>query len=237
VHIADKYALADPLLARLPPSIELDLYWRVGHFKRRLPDGYLETASTGQNKITEKNVAIYYDKLALVTRGPFLDVNRWQEIWNLNTGQYDHVLADYPPMFQLTLSDTHHAETEGFPLDKKDDLTRYAGIQIDLDKEYHSKFLEIRLVHIGNKPINNKQGDYQFVYFKGDLAIADQVFRVPEQIPIDGLVETMEIPGQVIATGYDNIKIFPVRGENIHETIYAITYLRLLDDPDEGSKL
>jgi hypothetical protein len=185
----------------------------------------------GKIKLPKKNVAAYYDKLALVTRGPLFDVNRWVEIWNLNTGQYDPLLADYPPMFQLTLSDAHHVQD--FHLDKKDDLTRYAGIQIDLDQEYHPKLLEMRLLHIGNEPIKNKQGDYQFVYFKGDLAIADQVFQVPEQIPTDGLVQTMEIPEQVITAGFDNIKIFPVRGDYIHETIYAITSLRLLDHADD----
>jgi arabinofuranosyltransferase len=227
VHIVDKYALADPLLARLPPAIELDLYWRVGHFKRRLPDGYLETAQTGQNRITEKNVAAYYDKLALVTRGPLFDSQRWAEIWRLNTNQYAHLLADYPPMFQVSLPSAHQADDEGIGWDTQNNLTRYAGIQIDLDRLYHTEHLEITLVDITDEPIKNRQGDYQFVFCQGDLELEDIIFSVSEQIPEEGSLYTMEIPSQVSAAGFDRIQIFPVRGENIHNTINAITHLRV----------
>lgn len=229
-HIVDKYALADPLLARLPPAIELDLYWRVGHFKRRLPDGYLETASTGQNSLTEKGLAGYYDKLALVTRGPLFDPNRWVEIWNFNTGQYDYLLADYPPMFQVTLPRSYQADDEGIDWDEKRNLTRYAGIQIDLDKRYYTEYLEISLIDITDEPIKNKQGDYQFVFCQGDLELEDLVFSVSEQIPDEGLTYTVEIPATVSAAGFDRIQIFPVRGENIHYTINAITHLEVRED-------
>lgn len=40
-HIIDYYALADPLLARLPASYTPN--WRIGHFARTVPPGYAET--------------------------------------------------------------------------------------------------------------------------------------------------------------------------------------------------
>ncbi len=91
VHIVDPRALSDPLLARLPAKPG----WRIGHFDRNIPDGYLETLKTGNNVIPNKDLALYYDKLRYVTRGPLFDIQRLIEIWKLNTGAYDYLLNAY----------------------------------------------------------------------------------------------------------------------------------------------
>ena len=88
VHLVDIYGVCDPLAARLP----IIWYGPVGHFKRRIPDGYLETLRSGRNVIADKRLAEYYDKLALITRGRMLDKERLAAIWNMNTGKYDHLL-------------------------------------------------------------------------------------------------------------------------------------------------
>lgn len=90
-HILDLLALNDPLLARLPSLNS----WRVGHYKRELPDGYEETLKTGHNQIKNTNLAKYYDKIFLITRGDLWDWNRIREIWKINTGQYSYLLKDY----------------------------------------------------------------------------------------------------------------------------------------------
>ena len=59
-----------------------------------MPEGYLETHIRGHNMIADSSLAVYYDKLCVVTRGDLFDFNRWIEIWNINTGEYDH-LIDY----------------------------------------------------------------------------------------------------------------------------------------------
>src|SRR5205085_7868493 len=48
-HIVDTYGLGEPLLARLP--VQAGSTWRIGHFARPVPDGYLETLRTGRNQI------------------------------------------------------------------------------------------------------------------------------------------------------------------------------------------
>lgn len=83
VHIVDRYALADPLLARLPATTP----WRIGHFEREIPEGYLETLSTGQNRITDKDIAELYDKLSVITKGKLFDRNRLIAIWKFNTNR------------------------------------------------------------------------------------------------------------------------------------------------------
>ena len=90
VHIVDRYALADPLLARLPAaSVEK---WRIGHFERDIPAGYIQSLRTGVNQIQNPNLAEYYEALALITRGPLFSRARLVAIWKMNTGQFDYLL-------------------------------------------------------------------------------------------------------------------------------------------------
>jgi arabinofuranosyltransferase len=93
LHIIDGYALGDALLARLP--VENDQTWRPAHFSRRIPDGFIKTLYTGQNQITDPELALYYDKLHLVISGDLWTLERWQAIWGLNIGQYDYLLENY----------------------------------------------------------------------------------------------------------------------------------------------
>jgi arabinofuranosyltransferase len=84
VHIVDVWGLADPLIARLPART--DVAWRVGHFTRSIPDGYPETLASGENKIADRRLAAYYDRLSLITRGPLFDRRRLLEVWKMNVG-------------------------------------------------------------------------------------------------------------------------------------------------------
>jgi tetratricopeptide (TPR) repeat protein len=96
LHLVDRHALADPLLSRLP-TINTGA-WRIGHFKRAIPNGYLKTLETGENQIANPGLSAYYDRLSRVTRGDLFDPNRWAEIWNLNVGKYDHLIR---PQFEF----------------------------------------------------------------------------------------------------------------------------------------
>ena len=93
VFVVDEYALGDPLLAHLQPVTDSD--WRVGHFKRNIPDGYLATLETGQNQIKNPSLATYYDKLHLIVSGNIWSAARWEAIWMMNTGQYQYLLDAY----------------------------------------------------------------------------------------------------------------------------------------------
>jgi len=97
-YIIDDLALGDPLLSKLPYIYDKNsepLGWRMGHFLRAVPPGYLETLAFGENMIQNECLAKYYDKLSIITRGNLFDVNRIQEIWNMNTGKYDYLLDSY----------------------------------------------------------------------------------------------------------------------------------------------
>ncbi len=62
---------------------------------RGLPTGYIETLKTGDDHIQDPNLAAYYDKLSLITRGNLFDPQRLLTIWQFNTGSYDYLLRAY----------------------------------------------------------------------------------------------------------------------------------------------
>lgn len=104
IHIVDQYALTDPLLSKLPATEywligkekpEEEKFWRIGHFARKIPDGYLETIETGEIKISNPNLSKYYNKLSVLIKGDLFSWDRLIEIWNFNTGQYSFLLDDY----------------------------------------------------------------------------------------------------------------------------------------------
>jgi arabinofuranosyltransferase len=93
VHIVDWFGIGDPLLARLPVDDPSD--WRIGHFYRSVPEGYIETLESGNLALRDPNLAAYYEKLSIVTRGKLFDASRLIEIWRLNTGYYQPLLEEY----------------------------------------------------------------------------------------------------------------------------------------------
>lgn len=86
VHVCDVWLL-DPLLMRLP--IAQPGQWRVGHFERRIPEGYLESLATGENRIRDAGLRRYYDALRLMVQGPVFDGARWRAMLALWSGAYD----------------------------------------------------------------------------------------------------------------------------------------------------
>jgi arabinofuranosyltransferase len=84
VHIVDEDGLADPLLARVP--FAPGEAWRIGHFHRPVPDGYVETLRSGTNVISDPQLAERYETLTRITRGPLFDAGRLRAILRINFG-------------------------------------------------------------------------------------------------------------------------------------------------------
>jgi len=93
-RIVDLFAICDPLLARLrmTPGEE----WRIGHFKRRVPDGYFETVHHLENRIVDPDLRRYYAQLALITQSERLfSRERMAAIVAMNLGRYDRYVRRY----------------------------------------------------------------------------------------------------------------------------------------------
>lgn len=104
VHIIDQYALSDAFLSRLPSTEywligkekpKEEKFWRIGHFARKIPEGYIETIQTGSNKILNPSLSKFYDRLSIITKGDLFSWSRFIEIWNFNTGKYNFLLDEY----------------------------------------------------------------------------------------------------------------------------------------------
>lgn len=80
--LADRCALADPLLARMP-MID-PVHWRVGHYFRRVPRGYRESLERDANLLVDPAHHALYDDIRSATRAPLFAAGRWEAILRLN---------------------------------------------------------------------------------------------------------------------------------------------------------
>ncbi|MFC2132051.1 hypothetical protein ACFLSQ_11515 [Bacteroidota bacterium] len=96
VNVIDRVALSDPLMSKLKISYDSAFTqgWRIGHFFRKVPAGYIKTIVTGKNQLEDKKLKKYYDKLKIITQSPIFSFDRFTEIWRFNTGYYNYLLHD-----------------------------------------------------------------------------------------------------------------------------------------------
>ena len=92
-HVVDLFGLAEPLLARLP-TIDSER-WRIGHFERRFPDGFMQAVQNGDTSGMQPDLARYTEALLRVTRGPLFDRERWADIVAFSLGRHDELLRRY----------------------------------------------------------------------------------------------------------------------------------------------
>ena len=78
--IIDPYALSDPLLARLKISPP----WRIGHFRRDIPSGYIESIEQKTNLIEEPSIHSLYEDIKIVTQGELWSRERIKKIIQMN---------------------------------------------------------------------------------------------------------------------------------------------------------
>lgn len=214
VHIVDILALADPLLARLPPIKSS----RIGHFERIVPYGYPNTLDSGVNTIRDKNLAVYYDKLSVITRGELFSMKRLIEIWKMNTGKYNTLIKAYLNHVEyVSLSVVNKPKKEGVPCNLIGNVVFLRnGILIDLEKQYHAKSIEISLDH---------NDTYQIIYYHQGLSVAAQTIPA-HPLPRGGLVvHLVNVSQEAAKKGYDKIMILPLQGDDA----YGIGHIRLLE--------
>ncbi len=211
VHIVDLLALTDPLLARLPARYAPR--WGIGHFERVVPEGYIETIRTGENKIVGRTRAAYYDKLTLLTRGPLFSRERWNTIWNLNIGKYDHLIDferyRFPDLVKYKLS---HTTDSNEPL-----RAEMGGAEIDLGFVTHADTAEIVTEH----PV-----DFRIEFLNGDNVVCSRTVLGRESDRTGPATYSIGIVRTAAAKGYEKLRIFPL----VSNPACLITRVRLADD-------
>lgn len=219
--ILDTIGLADPLIARTPCMQRK--YWRIGHWARYIPLGYVETITSGENRILDKNLAAYYDALSLICRGPLFDTRRLIAILKMNTGGYDELMEAYARrMWGMRQEEKLGVMIANgvIPISWNQagcTVFTHGEIVAYVDKTRHPSRIEISL---------ESDDSYRIDYTSGDLNLATQM--VPSCGPPAGelVVHVLTIPEAAVSRGFDKIVITPHQGDGI----YRLGYVRLLEE-------
>jgi len=207
LHIFDIMGLSEPLLARLPlPGLKS---WRIGHFRRVSPDGYIKSLDTGENMIKDSTLAEYWDKLALVTRGDLFSLKRLREIVKFNIGTYDHLIYNYVygPIREVDLTDLYVEANNIDEWNERDIVTiPFWGLRINLKDRSYAKKIEIFL---------EASDAYRIVYFGGEDEVGQQIVpSLPSYCIVEQLATyQLEIPEAASTSGFDRIEILPIHGD------------------------
>jgi len=199
VHVIDELALSDPLLARLPAIY--NPAWRVGHFYRTIPAGYVESIELGQNRIADPQLAKYYDALRLIVRGPIFDGARLRTIVAFNTGQYDHLIDTfnytYPTVTRIAFDDMQYVNSDyALPI-------THDGLYVSLSQPNTSNRIALELGQIT---------PYDVIFLKENRPLGHLI--VPSSVVVTApLVQhQIAIPPAIQTSGYDAIHIRPRLG-------------------------
>jgi arabinofuranosyltransferase len=202
VHVVDRVALGDPLLARIPPFRTTD--WGAGHLERVIPEGYLETLRSGENRIADPDLAAYYDRLALIIKADLWSGERLKAIWEMNTGKYDHLIDfnryRYPGMVHV-----EQASLSSNPEQPSKVPFGDSGVQITLNADTHASMVEV-----GLEPNN----DYQAFYLQDGVRLAEQAFAA-YHADLEFWTYVLQVPSRAAEGGYNQVWILPLsrRGE------------------------
>jgi arabinofuranosyltransferase len=206
IHIIDYFALCDPLAARLPNDSKIR--WRIGHFGRTLPIGYVETLKVGKNLIKDKSIAEYYDYLSLITRGSLWSRKRLLTILKMNLGSYDYLIEEYlKPERTIPLKDIETPKAVGtFWRAKGNIILDNKPIIIDLGKTYNSSELTISLDH----------NDHYLLSFYQDDRLVGESPIVPSLIRGGGLnVYRIKIDKKTQEHGFNRVHVKYTAGDEL----------------------
>jgi arabinofuranosyltransferase len=188
-HVVDRWIL-DPLLMRLPVLGE----WRIGHFTRGIPEGYLESLAHGGNRIVHPGLRAYYDDLRLVLRAPLWQGERLAALWRLSTGADAAGLRAYVaeqyharPRRELDAEQLPPPVTEGtFWFDEPGVvLVGAGGLGIDFGAPVQARSLRVSLA---------VQEQYRFTFFAAGQRVGE--------VELDAVAVAAPPPGTTGLLGY-----------------------------------
>ncbi len=202
VHIIDWYALADPLLARLPA--EYNPEWRIGHFARSTPKGYPESAGGQENRIEDAELALYYDHLRRITRAPVFSPTRWHSILLMNLGRLEYLIDKdryrFPHLAQASLSQLAERKEPGASAGRSGTRMSNRGMHIDIESRSQATRMEFSAV--GAQALE--------ILFLCEGVIVDKASVISENpAPLGYGVYDMDVPKRAVQQGYDAIRIMP----------------------------
>lgn len=210
-YLVDHWALTDPLVARLPAVYHPK--WRIGHFSRALPAGYVETLHHKQDRFSNRQIAEFYQHLKRITRGSIWSPMRWRSIWKLQTGQLDHLIPK--PFFRY-----HGAQN--IPLKEMQARPRSQGAPIKMGLTgvfigWDGEVRHDRIVILDLDP----DDDYRILFEKNGRITGSQ--ELPRQVPrtTTPSERRVVVREDLARKGYQAIRVVPVRGHEPYRIWHA----------------
>jgi arabinofuranosyltransferase len=208
VHLVDKYGLGDPLMSRLPAEAP----WRIGHFIRRPPRGYLESLDIGRNIIKDPAIGQYYEKLKIITEGPIWSRARWRTILQMNLGRYDSLISGYGTA-QLDLEEVSTVKPDGTDAESTGNVgMTFRGVEISLQQPRTASGIRVSV----------SRNDSYLVSLEHDGQV---VWETEVDQPPSGdsslLAHDIAIPPDLV---FETVRLRPSGGDSL----YALGYLEVL---------
>jgi hypothetical protein len=198
VHFIDKYGLGDALLARLPAEVP----WRIGHFRRRVPDGYEETVRARRNLIRDPGVAAYYDRLQIIAAGPIWSAERFRTIAAMNMGRYERLIAAYG-LARVPLDGVTQPGDLAMTL---------RGVEVVLPQPTRAGRIELSV---------SRNDAYRVLFINNGSVVGER--SIDQPMTRDGSVRTHVVEAPNVRE-FDAIRIVPSRGDSV----YHLGYLRVV---------
>jgi arabinofuranosyltransferase len=215
-HLVDRYALADPLLARLPASDLPD--WRIGHFERVFPRGYRKTLRTGENHIEDGQLREYYNRMCTVIKGPLWSVKRWSEIYHLNFGKYERLINKdfyrHPSRLDVRLTELsiRHPAGEPYGSNGQVEIYNHRPLTVHLGYQMPFRTFEISLF---------LPAEYILQFLKEGVVQAE--LRIPGNASQSGIViDTIPVPEPAAKVGFDAIRIEGIAGNEYYSVGHLV---------------
>ena len=209
VHLLDTCALADPLLARLPAVYNNE--WRIGHFRRMIPDGYRDSLERRENRLTDPALHRYYDDLRLAIASPSMwTAARWTAIWRLNTGGSDAGIDRRFYRHAGSITELDRLATpmaDGTAIDAPGVRQLTLPLAIVCDARPGRRAFDISL---------DSNDRYEVLFLRGrDIVGRMELGPVPAHRRKPGLTSyNMDVPPDALADGFDTIIVSPMDGDD-----------------------
>jgi arabinofuranosyltransferase len=209
-HLMDECALADPLLARLPAI--WNEYWRPGHFRRLVPEGYRDSLRHGANHLKDAGLAAYYNELRAITRGPVWSADRFRRIGRMNRGAFDHLVdwRYYRYSGEVTSLDAlADPKPDGTPRGAPGTIEIVTELAIPCEDRPGRRFIDLSV---------DADDSYRVTFVRDNAVVSFlHIGATPEYRRPPGLItHSLDIPQQARDRGFDTIVIVPGGGDGKH---------------------
>ena len=222
VHLLDPF-LVDPLLARLPKAAGRE--WRIGHVPRRVPEGYVETISTGKNRLVDEGLREYYEDLLRIQRGDLWSSARLASIWRVLTGARRAGLDRFaqgayrkPPLLRVDAAGLGPPVAVGSPrrFDLGQRVVYEGGLELQWPRPQRARKLRIGVDHADR---------YAFEFLRGGKVLGRREAGSTAKFAIHCIVHLdLSVPETV--EDFDTIRVSVLESS---DDIAVVAFVQVLD--------